>query len=403
MSTDEIIAFLFLKDVEDVIETQSNKTSSATTDGNINIGKDNVSSVGERLINNFWTYEKLGYTVDIVLSNSSVKDMLISCQHIYFDNEKRMDSVFLEIVANKDNFIPAYASNGTNITVKDNYSYYWLEVLNGLYRTQTNQTIYEYFRNEFEKLITFGNAESRKNSLLAFLNLPLTIQERDDVRAKFDISSDLYKYIVSHPLFITVYLSSDNPIVYNKIIGLFMNIVNDYSGVKKFLLNPKEYTIDNLKLAFGILESEMTGVKKCLLTMQICQMYMTQYKNELSIKPRGNDKNNKNPSYSQFVSKVGYKTLTNDQIILDYETFFKKMFKPFYVDFVEGRVFSAWRRAFDGKKFDPNNKTGYWREFKALYVDYVGTKVGVMKDDIWRELSRFAKPRWGKMNEYDNT
>ena len=403
MSTDEIIAFLFLKDVEDVMETQSQKTSSAATNGKTNMQKDNVASVGERLINNFWTYEKLGYTVDIALNNPNVKDLLTSCQYINFENESRMDAVFLEIVANKDNFIPAYALYGSNITVTDNYSYYWLEVLNGVYRSQTNQAIYENFRNEFQSLITFGTAASRKNSLLAFLNLPLSIQERGDVRAKFDVSSDLYKYIVSHPLFITVYLSSDNPIVYNKIIGLFTSIANDYSGVKTFLLNPKKYTIDNLKLAFGILESEMTGLKKCLLTMQISNMYMSQYKNELTIEPRGNDKNSKNPSYSQFVSKVGYKTLTNDQIILDYETFFKKMFKPFYVDFVEGRVLAAWRRAFDGKKFDPKNNTGYWREFRALYVDYVGSKVSAMKDDMWRELSKFAKPKWGKMSEHDNT
>ena len=403
MKKEEIIAFLFLKDVEDIIETESNKTSSATSNGKTDRQKDNVTSVGERLMNNFWTYEKLGYTVGNVLNNPTVKDLLTSCQHINFDNESRMDAVFLEIVANKDNFIPAYASYGSNITVTDNYTYYWLEVLNGVYRSQTNQAIYEHFRNEFQNLMTFGNAASRKNSLLAFLNLPLTIQERGDVRAKFDISSELYKYIMTHPLFITVYLSSDNPMVYNKIIGLFTNIVNDYSGVKKFLLNPTGYTIDNLKIAFGVLESEITGLKKCLLSIQICNMYMSQYKNELSIKPRGNDKNNKNPSYSQFVSKVGYKTLTNDQIILDYDTFFKQLFKPFYVDFVEGRVLASWRRAFNGKKFDPKNNTGYWREFRALYVDYVGAKVNRMKDDMWRELSKFAKPRWGKMNEYDKT
>jgi hypothetical protein len=198
-------------------------------------------------------------------------------------------------------------------------------------------------------------------------------------------------------------LSSDNPIVYNKIIALLTDIINDNSEAKKYLLNPTEYTTDILKSAFGVLENEMMGIKKCLLTVQICNIYMTQYKNELTIKPRDNTKNNKTPSYSQFVSKVGYKSLTNDQIILDFEMFFKKLFKPFYVDLVEGRVLAAWRRAFDGKKFDPKNNIGYWREFKSLYVDYYGTLVSRMKNDIWRELSKFAKPRWGKMNEYDKT
>lgn len=398
LSTEEVIAFLFLKDIEDVIETQSNTISDVT--GENNKSTKSVSSVCERLIENFWVYEKLGYTVSNALVHPSVRDLLTCCQYISFDEKNRMDKVFTEVVANKDKFILAYSNRGTGLIVEDNYSYYWLEILHGIYRVNANQAVYEHFRNEFQSLMTYGDVASRKSSVLAFMNLPIYIQEKEDVRAKFDISRELYDYIVSHPLFVAIHLSLDNPVTYNKVIGVFMTILNDNPETKKLLLSPQNYTVTDIKKVFNVLESDIAGTKRCLLTLQMCDMYINQYKTELTLKPRGNSKE---PSYSQFISKVGYKTLTNDQIIVDYETFFKRLFQPFYIDFIEGRVFAAWRRAFEGKKFDPNNNTGYWREFRSLYVDYFGRKVTAMKDGAWRELSRYAKPRWGKQSEFDNT
>lgn len=404
LSTDEVIAFLFLKDIEDVIESQSNTTSGVDNDADGNSSKiKSVFSVCERLIQNFWVYEKLGYIVSDALVHPSVKDLLTCCQYISFDDKNRMDKVFTEVVSNKDKFIIAYSNRGTGLIIEDNYSYYWLEILHGIYRVNANQAVYEHFRNEFQNLITYGDMDSRKNSVLAFMNLPVSIQEKEDVRKKFDISRELYDYILSHPLFVAIYLSFDNPLTYNKVISIFMTILNDNPENKKLLLSPQKYTVIDLKKIFDLLESDIAGTKKCLLTLQVCNIYINQYKTELSLKPRGNEKNNKEPSYSQFISKIGYKTLTNDQIIVDYETFFKRLFKPFYIDFIEGRVLAAWQRAFEGRKFDPNNNTGYWREFRSLYVDYYGRNVNALKDSAWRELSKFAKPRWGKQNEFDKT
>jgi hypothetical protein len=404
LSTEEVIAFLFLKDIEDVIEAQTNATSDIDDNGGNNSKTiKSVFSVCERLIQNFWVYEKLGYTVTDALANSNVKDLLTCCQYISFEDKNRMDKVFTEVVANKDKFIVAYSNRGAGLIVEDNYSYYWLEILHGIYRVNANQAVYENFRNEFQGLITDGDVVSRKNSILAFLNLPINLQGKEDVRVKFDISRELYVYMVTHPLFVAVYLSFDNHVTYNKVIGIFMTILNDNPEIKKLLLSPQSFTVTEVKNAIDVLENDIAGTKRCLLTLQLCNMYINQYKTELTLKPRGNDKNNKEPSYSQFISKVGYKTLTNDQIIVDYETFFKRLFKPFYIDFIEGRMIAAWRRAFDGKKFDPNNNTGYWREFRSLYVDYYGRNVSAMKDGAWRQLSKYAKPRWGKQNEFDKT
>jgi hypothetical protein len=79
------------------------------------------------------------------------------------------------------------------------------------------------------------------------------------------------------------------------------------------------------------------------------------------------------------------------------------LFRPFYIDFVEGRVFAAWRRAFDSKKFQAKNETGYWKEFRSLYVDFIGRHITRIKNDAWRQMGKFTTPRWGKKDEFDKT
>jgi hypothetical protein len=398
----DVIAFLFLKDVESHMMTPPIEKSHQ------NDTSVKSRSIGERLIRNFWAYEKIGNAVDLALNNAKVKDLMTTGQYIYFEETSRMENALNSIVANKEQVIKVlntFINPPELIETNNNYTYYILELLIAIKAQELSKSrnIFQRYVNEVELLISFNTVPNRKNTLLAFLNLPSSIQSKDDVKQKFGISSKLYEFMIMHPMFMSMYLANVNPDVYDNVAKLFLNSLNKQPIIKKIIFDPKNYTVEGLNQAFAYLESDISSLKKCLLALQVVNMYTSQYKTELFLKPRGDTQNTKYPSYSQYVSRQGYKTLTNDQIILDYESFFKKLFKPFYIDLVEGRMFSAWRKAFDGKKFEAKNNTGYWREFRTLYVDYIGGIMTQLKSDIWKELSKYSKPRWGKRDEFDKT
>jgi hypothetical protein len=365
-------------------------------------------SVIHRLISNFWGYEKLSYCVQNAFSNPMYKNLMTSCQYIYFEETSKMEGAIQEVITNKDVFLDAYANPllSQRLVVTNNYTFYILEILNGLTSFDVSNKVYETYVQQITPLMKNGNIASRKNVLLAYLNLPTSIQDKEDIKTKFDISPTLHKFMVLHPVFMSVYLTSNNPDIYGNIIKMFFNILDQQKEFKKVVMEPKQYTLDKLKLALKYLENNISLLKQCLLTLQIADMYTNQYKTELTLKPRGGIKDTRYPNYTQFVSKIGYKTLTNEQIISkdDYKGFFKSLFTPFYLDLIEGRIFTAWRRAFEKQKFNPQNNTGYWREFRSLYVDYFGRVMNQVQKDIWAELKRSTiQPRWGKRDEFDKT
>jgi hypothetical protein len=263
-----------------------------------------------------------------------------------------------------------------------------------------NIDTYETFKRQFESITTYNNAEGRKQSLLVFLNLPYKLQNNEDIRAKFNITDNIYNFMTRHPIFISLYLSSNASNETEKkdsfyaSIRLFKSVISSSKDLQTSLLFPEKYTVNGMIKALNYASIRIGGIKRTLITLQIVDMYLNRYKNELDFK--GTKTNNTFQSFSQFTSKVGYKTLSNEQVIVDYNTFFMRLFKPFYVDFIEGRIFAAWKRAHS----NPN----WWHpeknvEFKSFYIDYLGTIMKRLKDDTWKNIGKIAKPRWGKNSE----
>jgi hypothetical protein len=94
----------------------------------------------------------------------------------------------------------------------------------------------------------------------------------------------------------------------------------------------------------------------------------------------------------------GYIDIMDEQIIPTNVTdFFKRLFKPFYLEFIEGRILGAWRRAFDKERFKLKSRISYWNEFLPFWQGYIGRIMDSMIKSYWKNVRNYTRPRkpWG--------
>ena len=120
-------------------------------------------------------------------------------------------------------------------------------------------------------------------------------------------------------------------------------------------------------------------MKKIIIASQMMYMFFVVYRDDVMEK---GDKQAK-----MKVVQNGYVSLYNEQNVSYYvEPFFKRLFKPFKLDFIDGRIYGTWRRTITGFFRSRNHPNSFWREFKALYIDRLGKIMDQMLKSFWKKL-----------------
>jgi hypothetical protein len=445
MTKEQIIAYIFLKDLEDTLETfDVNDTDNKNKQCNVTDVTEEVyvsASIVERLILNCWGFDKLAYTIKFALMNA--EDLIIPCQYLYIERDSKIEIAIQDIIANKTRINNAFLNNDfTSIIVKDHYAYYLMELFMMFSSSLSNSSLYKTYQKQIEVLLSQSTNSTklqnplRKNTIMTYLNLPDSIKANPNTIKQFEISYELDEFMKCHPLFTITYLS-DSEDIYQSIINLLQDIVNKQKSVKTSVSDISKVNTNTLTSIVNYIGNEVFSIKKTITCLNIINLYFSNYKNDLlaknisdievqkliqskTLKERDGGRlksqeelektrkdNNKTMNkgnvdgYLQFVPKEGYMSLLNEQNIpSDFEGFFRRLAKPFFEDFIKNRVVGTWKRTFHRSKFDVRNQGGYWREFNSLYIDYLGRQMKSLRDSTWRKMSEFAKPRWGKMSEF---
>ena len=99
------------------------------------------------------------------------------------------------------------------------------------------------------------------------------------------------------------------------------------------------------------------------------------------------------------LSRDGFIEIYDQQNISpEFASFFGRLFEPFKRDFLDGKIKAAWKKAFIGKRFDPNLKNdkynlSYWRDFNSFWVDFMGKKMDGMMKSWWKNFKDYTKAR----------
>jgi hypothetical protein len=61
------------------------------------------------------------------------------------------------------------------------------------------------------------------------------------------------------------------------------------------------------------------------------------------------------------------------------------------MDFIDGRIVALWKRTFHPPKFRVSNPNGYWRTFRAFYIDYLGKIMDRSIKSYWKNVRGLKK------------
>lgn len=373
----EIIAYIFLNDLRNINER---KTGNKISDDiviekiiDIYMGVEEVVDASRRTL---FVDQKL-----VAEGNVPPKCLL---QFIPFPNDDtftRSVAEFYRIMSDKKTALLAYDAYKNDDQAKfdslgatEEYTYYLLE----LYYSSLVSP-----RKAFKQFADVAGVFYKQPNFVAFSNLPPALQIKPEIQEKMGVSQQMLRFMKHHPLFTWIYLhpecNTDN--VYQQTLGLYYNGMFGLSLSSKIVgkISFQNTTLKSFQQQMKQFQDRIHNMKKVIVTSQMIELFFVAYRDDVL-------ENNRNLKKTK-VAQSGLVSLYNEQnISYNVEPFFKRLFKPFRLDFIEGRIFGTWKRTFNGFFRSRNHPNSFWREFKALYIDWLGKIMDQMLKSFWKKL-----------------
>lgn len=385
MTEDEVIAYIFLVDLDTIYQKKENK-------GNIK-----TKVVCESILETYAPIESLSeWSKKIVITEDTP---VFLSRYLVIPKDDVIENSARQVAANKtalpdlDAFIKRVRTTTSSIQVAS-YSFFIAELF--VYLSSTSNP-YDGYAAKFNELTT---SSDDKSNVIAYLNLPLSRQLETNTMTNFGITPELALFLHARPIFTTVFLNTthDTAGLYDKVMKLAERLIVDNADTKARLKNVTQVTDTFIVKCIRNMKDSLYGLKKLSLTMHIIDLYLNDYKDSVVTK----DKKSKIQ-----VSKEGLIDIIAAQNIpYGIPDFFSRLFRPFKVEFIDGKLKSAWVKTFykprfkfikAGKKPDvlmgstSSNSVSYWREFNAFWIDYLGKLLNKMMKDWKKSFANIGK------------
>jgi hypothetical protein len=384
MTPNEIVAYIFLSDLQNILRIQTNK----------NTTKEKPTIILEKIVDTYLSMENMLYACNQIISPSrQVVGKVIPrefLQYIVFPDKKALEHSIVEFynIITSSSLKPllekAYRKNDIHafdeLKIKEQYTYYLLELH---YVNQHGENIFYTFQNQ-------SGLSDKPPNVISYINLPLEMQQKKEIQNKFGVQDNIIKFTKTHPLFTWVYLNSSNSIqnIYKQILNMitkgllakpFENVYND--TIEKIEFEKKSFL--EVKNMIEKFQERIFNMKKSMIGMYIINLFFNRYRDDFETKDQ---------ITKMRIVQDGLVSIYQDQNIpIDIEPFFQRLFKPFKIDFIDGRIVALWKRTFHPPKFRTSNPNSYWRTFRAFYIDYLGKIMDRSIKSYWKNVRGLKK------------
>lgn len=339
MNEDEIIASIFLMDLDGSLENK--ETNSKTRD-----------LVYERILKTQSVCEDVAIRAKTALQpRPNHPGTLV--EYMIFPDQSVLETAVNELMLSKSK---------ENIQLTQDYTYYLDEIFNA-------------DANSYQDLVRQFNAHKPKavslETLITYLNLPKSKRDQQTIKSKYGVSnSSVINFITTHPLFSMIYLKygKDGEEMYKNVL----NFRKSLGGVEN----------KNMLQLVNMWEDKVFLIKKCMIALHIVNLYLNGYRDSVQ---------ERDPVTKIKLTKDGFVDIIQQQnISYNIPDFFGRLFRPFKLEFVDGRIAASWRRTFYGPRFNPSSSVSYWREFRVFWIDYMGKKMDGMMKNWWKSFKNVS-------------
>jgi hypothetical protein len=395
MTEDEIIAYIFLTDVEKLMYNAEVQTVNDQKSREVSEFMEVKPTLIERLINTYIAIERMTGRVSEVLSSSV--SPIETAKYIIFPDDNTLTSSIAELDKYKKEIKSYYANYEEQIktlSVTNDYTYYLMEIFAYMSELQDRTPgkdvdyIYERYVNQF---ISF---KYNKQALISFLNLPFMLQNNNEVRKKFGITRKLLAFIKSHPLFALLYLGNQSTVSskdsYHNVMAMILDLLSSRTQLQTRIYQIDKFNITEIEEVIEYVQKKVFELKEVIVSLHMLNIYFTHYRDSVV---------ERDPISKVKISRDGFIEIYDQQNISpEFASFFERLFEPFKRDFLDGKIKAAWRKAFISKRFNPNLKNdkynlSYWRDFNSFWVDFMGKKMDGMMKSWWKNFKDYTKPR----------
>lgn len=406
MSVNEIVAYIFLTDIEKImenleVERQMQRMKGKGDDEN----DERLPSAKPTLIGKFLqihtTIERMAGVVEGALLDQ--RTPMAHLQYVTFPDQDTLTGSIAELIKFNKVIVPLYSDgtasgvtlkdyvkNASKLSVKFDYTYYLMEVFAYFANIENGaHTLYDLY------VYTLSSTEFNRSSLITFLNLP--IEQQKDVKnvEKFKVSNELLMFLKHHPIFALVYLSNGGQGTsrdkYVKVMQMFASMLEDNPTLLEKAKNIENASLDDATSIVRQIEKKALGLKKANVCLHMIYLYFSRYRD--SFHERDSVTKSK-------ISRDGFVDIYNQHnISYEFGSFFQRLFEPFKYEFIDGRIKASWKKAFYGPRFNPDLKKdkrniSYWRDFNAFWVDYMGKKMDEMMKGWWKNFKNYTKTKF---------
>lgn len=405
MSVDEIVAYIFLTDIEKIMENAEVEKQIQRLKGIGSEDTEQLPVTKPTLIGKFlqihMAIESMSGTIEGALMDT--KTPMAHLQYITFPDQDTITGSITELIKFNKDVVPLYSDgSASGVTLKDyvknaaklssckyDYTYYLMEVFSYFANIDNGaHTLYDLY------VFIISSTEFNKNSLITFLNLPS--EQQKDVRnlEKFKISKELLLFLRQHPIFTLVYLSENGQgsrDKYVKVMQMFVNMLEDKPSMLEKARDVERLSVEEARMIIQHIEKKALGLKKVNVCLHMIHLYFSRYRD--SLHERDSITKNK-------ISRDGFVDIYNQHnISYEFGSFFKRLFEPFKYEFIDGRIKASWKKAFYGPRFNPDLKRdkrniSYWRDFNAFWIDYMGKKMDEMMKGWWKNFKNYTKAKF---------
>lgn len=405
MTEDEVVAFIFLTDIEKLMENAHNKNKLLMMDESENDGEIlKKPTLIERFLNTYIGIETVAGSIREVLT--SPKSPIEVAQYLTFIEDKNLVNSIAELQKNQSIIKDYYNNYGLQtdsptfledyentdaLNIVNDYTFYLMEILAYIDELQGEQpsSNYDYVYQRYAKHMSL--LRYNPSLLIAYLNLPLAQQKEEDIMKKFGITKRVANFVRSHPIFSMLYLSNSRGIeVYHEIMKMFLDLCSDNKPLLDRLFSGTTTLEDKQEIVFTV-RNKVSNIKEVIVSLHMMNLYFTFYRDSVS---------ERDPVTKVKISRDGLVDIYEQQnISSEFASFFGRLFEPFKREFLDGRIKTSWRKAFLAKRFESDLKKdklniSYWRDFNSFWVDYMGKKMDGMIKGWWRNFSNYSRSRY---------
>lgn len=333
MNEDEIIASIFLMDLDGALENTENNDKKRHL-------------IYERVLKTHSVLEDVAMITKTALQPIPNHPGTL-VEYIVFPDKPIVEASANELMLRQ-------TKQDTPITQE--YTYYLDELL------KANPNSYQQFAKQFYGV--------KMETLITYLNLPKSKRDNPAIKQHFGFANTaMAEFIMKYPLFTMIYLKygNDGEELYKNIL----NFVKSFGNIE-----------GNILEVVNMLENKVFMIKKCMISLHIVNLYLNGYRDSVQ---------ERDPITKIKLTKDGLVDIIQQQnISYNVPDFFGRLFTPFKLEFIDGRIKASWRRTFYGPRFNPSSAVSYWREFRAFWIDYMGPKMDGMMKGWWKSFKNLS-------------